>query len=117
MSGFEKVCVTRQDNQLMISWQGEDLGAVQVYQAFVPDVSADEDYLLGVTEQSSYTTAVQPHQRPYFLLTAQNRRAHSHCGAGDSDGRIGEFSRSGRLSYRGRTFYQVGQAAAFGSPR
>lgn len=72
MSGFEKVCVTRQDNQLMISWQGEDLGTVQVYQAFVPDVSENEDYLLGVTEQNSYTTAVQSHQRPYFLLTAQN---------------------------------------------
>lgn len=46
MSGFEKVCVTRQDNQLMISWQGEDLGTVQVYQAFVPDVSADEVWAL-----------------------------------------------------------------------
>ena len=115
MSGFEKVCVTRQDNQLMISWQGEDLGAVQVYQAFVPDVSADEDYLLGVTEQSSYTGAA-PSAAVFFVDSAK-RRAHSHCGAGDSDGRIGEFSRSGRLSHRGRTFYQVGQAAAFGSPR
>ena len=58
MSGFEKVCVTRQENQLMISWQGEGLGAVQVYQAFVPDVSEDKDYLRGAAERYSCTTAV-----------------------------------------------------------
>ena len=72
MEGFQNVAVTRQDNQLMIHWQGENLGEVKVYQSATPDFTESTGWLVGSTEQSSYTAAVQPQERSYFLLVAQN---------------------------------------------
>lgn len=55
MEGFQNVAVTRQDNQLMIHWQGENLGEVKVYQSATPDFTESTGWLVGSTEQSSYT--------------------------------------------------------------
>ena len=48
MEGFQNVAVTRQDNQLMIHWQGENLGEVKVYQSATPDFTESTGWLLSL---------------------------------------------------------------------
>lgn len=73
MEGFHQAAVMRQDNTLTISWEGEGLGKVKVYQAWTPDFTEADGQLAAESDgQSIQWSYSDTGKRPYFLLVADN---------------------------------------------
>ena len=72
MEGFIKASVKRQDAQLVITWEGEALGAVAVYMSEDPDFVESEATLLANVDGNEYAVEVSKAVRVYFILKAEN---------------------------------------------
>ena len=72
MEGFIKASVKRQDAQLVITWEGEALGAVAVYMSEDPDFVESDATLLATVAGSEYAVEVAKSTRAYFILKADN---------------------------------------------
>ncbi len=72
MEGFIKASVKRQDAQLVITWEGEALGAVAVYMSEDPDFVESESTLLANVVGNEYAVEVSKATRVYFILKADN---------------------------------------------
>lgn len=73
MEGFTQAAVLRQNDTLTISWSGDQLGKVKVYQAWVADFTESEGNLLTETTDASFDWIIpDTEKRPYFLLSAEN---------------------------------------------
>lgn len=72
MEGFQQAAVQRQQEDLCIKWEGDNLGTVAIYMDEDPDFQESSASLLGKTAEKQYTVAVSAEKRPYFLLVAEN---------------------------------------------
>ena len=72
MEGFQQAAVQRQQEELCITWEGNDLGTVAVYMDEDPDFQESSASLLGKTAEKQYMVTVSTEKRPYFLLVAEN---------------------------------------------
>lgn len=72
MEGFQQAAVQRQQEDLCIKWEGDNLGTVAIYMDEDPDFQESSASLLGKTAEKQYTVAVSAEKRPYFLLAAEN---------------------------------------------
>lgn len=72
MEGFQQAAVQRQQEDLCITWEGDNLGTVAIYMDEDPDFQESSASLLGKTVEKQYTVAVSAEKRPYFLLAAEN---------------------------------------------
>ena len=69
MEGFQEASVVRQNGQLVISWAGQGLEKVDIYQADTPDFDETTGKLLASGAGSPYTLSAPADERLYFLLT------------------------------------------------
>ena len=72
MEGFIKASVKRQEEQLLISWEGEGLGNVAVYMSEDPDFIESEATLIANAAGNEYAVEVSRDVRVYFILKAEN---------------------------------------------
>ena len=72
MEGFKEANVTRTDDLLTISWAGEGLDQVTIYQAEVPDFDETTGHILAKDVTSPYTLTASRDERLYFLLVGAN---------------------------------------------
>lgn len=72
MEGFKEAKVLRKDDQLVISWQGEGLGKISIYQKNTPDFDEADGQLLTDGAESPFIVAGTADERLYFLLVGQN---------------------------------------------
>ena len=72
MEGFIKASVKRQEEQLLIAWEGEGLGNVAVYMSEDPDFTESEATLVANVAGNEYAVAVSKDVRVYFILKAEN---------------------------------------------
>lgn len=72
MEGFLNVTVKRQEEQLLLHWEGEALGQVAVYMSEDPDFIESEATLLATVAGNDYAANVSRDVRVYFLLNAEN---------------------------------------------
>ena len=72
MEGFQEGSVVRKNDELTISWAGEDLDKVTIYQAATPDFDETTGQVLAEAAMSPYTLTVSADERPYFLLVGAN---------------------------------------------
>lgn len=72
MEGFKEANVTRTDDLLTISWAGEGLDQVTIYQAEVPDFDEMTGHILAKDVTSPYTLTASRDVRLYFLLVGAN---------------------------------------------
>lgn len=72
MEGFIKASVKRQEEQLVITWEGEGLGNVAVYMSEDPDFTESEATLIGNAAGNEYAVEVSRDVRVYFILKAEN---------------------------------------------
>ena len=72
MEGFKEANVTRTDDLLTITWAGEGLDQVTIYQAEVPDFDETTGHILAKDVTSPYTLTASRDVRLYFLLVGAN---------------------------------------------
>ena len=72
MEGFIKAAVKRQEEQLVITWEGEGLGNVAVYMSQDPDFAESEASLIGSSADGQYAVEVSRDDRVYFILKGEN---------------------------------------------
>ena len=72
MEGFINASVKRQDEQLVITWEGEGLGNVAVYMSEDPDFTESEAALIGTASGNEYAVEVSRDVRVYFVLKGEN---------------------------------------------
>ena len=72
MEGFQQAVAEKQDGNIRLSWHGENLGEVKIYQAEDPDFQETADTLVGSTNEESYMVSMAAGTRPYFLLVGEN---------------------------------------------
>ena len=72
MEGFKEANVTRTDDLLTITWAGEGLDQVTIYQAEVPDFDETTGHVLAKDVTSPYTLTASRDTRLYFLLVGAN---------------------------------------------
>ena len=72
MEGFLKASVKRQEEQLVIQWEGESLGKVAVYMSEEPDFVESDATLLATVDGNEYAVEVSKATRVYFILKADN---------------------------------------------
>ena len=72
MEGFLKASVKRQEEQLVIQWEGESLGKVAVYMSEEPDFVESDATLLVTVDGNEYAVEVSKATRVYFILNADN---------------------------------------------
>ena len=68
MEGFQQAVAEKQDGNIRLSWHGENLGEVKIYQAEDPDFQETADTLVGSTNEESYMVSMAAGTRPDFLL-------------------------------------------------
>ena len=72
MEGFKEASVTRMNDALTITWAGEGLDQVTIYQAEVPDFDETTGHILAKDVTSPYTLTASRDVRLYFLLVGAN---------------------------------------------
>ena len=72
MEGFKEANVSGQDGQLIISWAGDGLEKVKIYQSASPDFDEASGQLVAEGVTSPYTAAAEDGVRMYFLLVGDN---------------------------------------------
>ena len=72
MEGFKEASVTRMNDALTITWAGEGLDKVTIYQAEVPDFDESTGHVLAKDVTSPYTLTASRNTRLYFLLVGAN---------------------------------------------
>lgn len=73
MEGFKEAIVTRENGQMKITYQGENLGNVKVYRSLSPDFSEAEGQLVAESDNGVLEIPfADGENRPYFLLVADN---------------------------------------------
>ena len=68
MEGFQEASVLRDNDTLTISWAGDGLETVAIYQADTPDFDETSGQLLAEGVRSPYSLTVPADERRYFLL-------------------------------------------------
>ena len=71
MEGFINASVKRQDEQLVITWEGEGLGNVAVYMSEDPDFTESEAAFVANVDGNEYAVEVSRDVRIYFILKAE----------------------------------------------
>lgn len=72
MEGFLNVTVKRQEEQLLLHWEGESLGEVAIYMSEDPDFTESAATLLATVVGNDYAVNVSRDIRVYFILKGEN---------------------------------------------
>jgi len=72
MEGFKKANVKREDEKLVISWEGEGLGKVSIYMAENADFTESAENLSGTVDGTEYVVEAAKDSRVYFILKGEN---------------------------------------------
>lgn len=72
MEGFKQAEVKRQDSLLTISWEGDNLGTVKIYQSADPDAAEADAVLIGESAERKFELELSRDERVYFILAAEN---------------------------------------------
>lgn len=73
MEGFKTAGVIRKDGQITITYEGDNLGEVSLYQGLTPEVSETNGTLLAKGSDGKFVVDFPENEvRPYFLLAAAN---------------------------------------------
>lgn len=71
MEGFLKATVKRQQEQLLIHWEGDALGSVAIYMSEDPDFIESNATFIAKVDGSDYAVEVSRDIRVYFILKAE----------------------------------------------
>ena len=72
MEGFQEASVVRHHDELTISWAGDGLDKVTIYQAEAPDFDETTGRVLAEDVTSPYSLTAPQDERLYFLLVGAN---------------------------------------------
>ena len=72
MEGFIKASVKRQDDELVLTWEGEGLGKVDIFLSEDPDFLESGSNYITTVEGNEYALGISRDIRVYFILKGEN---------------------------------------------
>ncbi len=72
MEGFMNAAVKREEELLVITWEGSNLDTVSVYMAEDPDFTESDATFVGSTAENQYRLEAAKNVRLYFILKGEN---------------------------------------------